>query len=65
MFDAFYDKQKLSTERLLTSLQQTVPLSRTMKEDVDELRKWAVSRARLATSPDAADEGAGKRRLEI
>ncbi len=65
MFDAFYDKAKLDTERLLTSLGQTVPLSRTMKEDVDELRKWAASRARLATSPAAADEAAGRRKLEI
>ncbi|HPC96773.1 MAG TPA: AAA family ATPase [Sedimentisphaerales bacterium] len=65
MFDAFYDKQKLNTERLLTSLRQTVPLSRTMKEDVDELRKWAASRARLATSPETGEEGVGQRKLEI
>ena len=65
MFDAFYDKEALSTERVQASLQLTVPLSRTMKEDVDELRKWATSRARLATSPDAAEEGEGKRKLEI
>lgn len=65
MFDAFYDKQELATERLLGSLRQTVPLSRTMKEDIDELRKWAASRARPATSPDAAQEQEGRRRLEI
>lgn len=65
MFDAFYDKQELATERLLGSLRQTVPLSRTMKEDIDELRKWAANRARPATSPEAAQEEEGKRRLEI
>jgi SpoVK/Ycf46/Vps4 family AAA+-type ATPase len=65
MFDAFYEKQPLATDRVLESLRQTVPLSRTMKEDVDELRKWAASRARPATGPEAAAEGEGKRRLEI
>jgi SpoVK/Ycf46/Vps4 family AAA+-type ATPase len=65
MFDAFYEKQQLSTERLINSLQQTVPLSKTMSEDVDNLRKWAVSRARPATSPEVAEEAEGKRKLEI
>jgi len=65
MFDAFYDKQGLTTDRVLNSLRQTVPLSRTMKEDIDELRKWAASRARPATSPEAAQDGEGRRRLEI
>jgi len=65
MFDAFYDKQELTTDRLLNSLRQTVPLSRTMKEDIDELRKWAASRARPATSPEAAQDGESGRKLEI
>jgi SpoVK/Ycf46/Vps4 family AAA+-type ATPase len=65
MFDAFYEKQELSTDRVRESLQQTVPLSKTMKEDVDELRKWAASRARPATSPETAQEGEGGRKLEI
>ena len=29
-----------------------IPLSRTMKEEIDELRKWAKSRARIANTPD-------------
>jgi SpoVK/Ycf46/Vps4 family AAA+-type ATPase len=65
MFDAFYEKQQLSTDRVRESIQQTVPLSKTMKEDVDELRKWAASRARPATSPEASQEGEGGRKLEI
>lgn len=65
MFDAFYDKQGLTTERVLDSVRQTVPLSRTMKEDIDELRKWAASRARAATSPDAAQGEEGRRKREI
>ena len=29
-----------------------IPLSRTMKEDIDQLRNWAKSRARIANTPD-------------
>ena len=65
MFDAFYEKQQLTTERVLNSLRQTVPLSKTMSEDIDNLRRWSVGRARPATSPDESEEGAGQRRIEI
>jgi SpoVK/Ycf46/Vps4 family AAA+-type ATPase len=66
MFDTFYEKKELTTEGLLASLQQTVPLSKTMSEDVDNLRKWAKGRARPATSAEAAAEGGEERRkLEI
>jgi ATP-dependent 26S proteasome regulatory subunit len=66
MFDAFYGKEKLSTERLLASLRQAVPLSKTMSEDIDELRKWADGRARAATSAEVAKEpGMDRRKLEI
>ncbi len=66
MFDVFYEKQAMTTDRLLKSIGQTVPLSKTMSEDVDGLRKWAEGRARSATSDEAAVEpGADKRKLEI
>ena len=66
MFDVFYEKQDLTTERLLESLRQTVPLSKTMSEDIDTLRKWAEGRARPATSAEvAAEAGEERRRLEI
>jgi ATP-dependent 26S proteasome regulatory subunit len=66
MFDAFYEKKPVTTERLIKSIGQTVPLSKTMSEDVDGLRKWAEGRARLATSAEiAAEAGADKRKLEI
>ena len=66
MFDIFYEKQKMTTKKLVESLQQTVPLSKTMSEDVDGLRKWAEGRARPATSTAAGKEpGADKRKLEI
>ena len=66
MFDSFYEKEKLNTKRLIESIRQTIPLSKTMSEDIDELRKWANDRARIATSPELANEpGADKRKLEI
>ena len=33
-----------------------IPLSRTMKEEIDALRSWAMSRARIANTPDAAPQ---------
>jgi SpoVK/Ycf46/Vps4 family AAA+-type ATPase len=65
MFDVFYEKQSMTTDRLLTSIRQTVPLSKTMSEDIEGLRKWAEGRARPATSPELAEAGADKRKLEI
>jgi len=66
LFEVFYEKQPMTTGRLLESIRQTVPLSKTMSEDVEGLRQWADGRARLATSDEAAVEpGGDKRKLEI
>ncbi len=66
LFDAFYAKEPVTTEKLLGGIQQTVPLSKTMSEDVEGLRNWADGRARSATSAEAATEpGRDKRQLEI
>ncbi|MHC4477723.1 MAG: AAA family ATPase [Planctomycetota bacterium] len=66
MFNVFYEKQKMTTARLLESLQQTVPLSKTMSEDIERLLNWAKGRARPGTSDALAVEpGQDKRRLEI
>ena len=37
-------------EDLLRNITQSIPLSRTMKEQIDALREWAVTRARPASS---------------
>lgn len=66
MFNVFYEKKKMTTEDLLTSIEQTVPLSKTMSEDMDGLRDWAQGRARLATSPELRKEpGTETRKLEL
>ncbi len=66
MFDVFYDKSSFSTQQFLNGIKQTVPLSQTMNEDIDNLRKWAASRARPATSAAlSATPDANKRNIEL
>ncbi len=52
LFDAFYEQRPVCTEDILRTIQQTAPLSKTMSEDVAELRKWAEGRARMGASPE-------------
>jgi len=49
LYDAFYAKQELATTHVFTALSQTVPLARTMAEQVTEQRNWAIGRARNAS----------------
>ena len=48
--------EQLAKDSLFDGLDQAydalVPLSRTMREDIDALRQWAKTRARLANTPD-------------
>jgi len=51
MFSAYTDDRdnpKLQIIHLLNSVKDTVPLSKTMKEQIEFLRKWAKSRAKQA-----------------
>ena len=48
LYDAFYERAELTTPHLLRAIRETVPLVRTMEEQVAELRAWAVGRARPA-----------------
>jgi hypothetical protein len=49
LFDAFYQGTDLGTDHILHELRQTVPLSRTMSEQIERLRHWAEGRARNAS----------------
>src|SRR5438876_1348567 len=49
LYDAFYAKEEITTDHVLTALAQTVPLARTMDEQIDRLRNWADGRARNAS----------------
>ena len=50
LFDAFSKQVKLNTDIIQANLRETVPLSRTMSEDLERLRNWASGRARPASS---------------
>ena len=55
LFDAFAEGRELRTEHIATALRATFPLSRTMGEQITDLRRWAKVRARLA-SPEVPEE---------
>jgi SpoVK/Ycf46/Vps4 family AAA+-type ATPase len=50
LYDAFDTGNDLSSDGLLATLKEIVPLAVTMREKIDEMREWARSRARLASS---------------
>jgi len=49
LYDAFYDRQDITTSHVLAALAQTVPLAKTMDEQIAKLRAWAEGRARNAS----------------
>jgi len=66
MFDSFYEARPLTTDDILGAIGQTVPLSKTMSEDMDRLREWSQGRTRLATSTDVLKkQQSDKRKLEL
>ena len=62
LYDAFAERRQLSTEHVIGALGQTVPLARTMDEQISRLRAWAEGRARNASvarglqEPDAQSQ---------
>ena len=68
LFDAFSKGGDLDTEILAAGLAETVPLSRTMSEELNRLRNWAQGRARTASGPLASaapGTSESRRKLEI
>jgi len=65
LYDAFYDKDQLTTEHVLQALRETVPLARTMDEKISQLRIWAEGRARNASVPRVVSEDDKIRRMEF
>lgn len=51
LYDAFYARQDLHTQHVLAALNQTVPLAKTMDQQIGSLRAWADGRARNASMP--------------
>ena len=49
LFQAFDEGRELEEQDIAASLEATYPLSKTMRENILEMRKWAKFRARLAS----------------
>lgn len=65
LYDAFSAQQELTTEHVLVALGQTVPLARTMDEQINRLRGWAEGRARHASVSKPVDGQSSVRRMEF
>jgi AAA+ superfamily predicted ATPase len=65
LFDSFSRNTDLDTEILRTSLAETVPLSKTMSEELNRLRTWAQGRARPATGGATAGSTEVRRKIEL
>ena len=65
LYDAFYGHQEVTTEHILHALAQTVPLAKTMDEQISRLRAWAEGRARNASTPPDALKTAAGRHMEL
>ncbi len=65
LYDAFYAKQELATEHVLTALGQTVPMAKTMIEKVSAQRAWAAGRARNASTAQSVKIEPESRRMEL
>ena len=50
LYNAFDDTTEMTTDSIITAARQTVPLSMTMRERIEDLREWAEQRARQASS---------------
>lgn len=65
LFDAFSTQNELNTEILKGAIGETVPLSKTMSEELDRLRSWASGRSRSASGAPAQMVDEGRRKIEI
>jgi len=65
LYDAFSAQQELTTEHILHAVRETVPLSKTMDEQINRLRAWADGRARNASVARKPADQAEHRRMEF
>lgn len=63
LYEAFDDDEEdLTMGHLLHAIEQSVPLAVTRKEQISDIRKWAVGRARLTSSSVYKDPTSNKQR---
>jgi ATP-dependent 26S proteasome regulatory subunit len=65
LFDAFSKQEELQTEHIKVSLAETVPLSKTMSEEINRLKSWANGRARPASGTPVTVFPESSRKIEL
>lgn len=65
LYDAFYAQHELTTAYVLEAIRQTVPLAKTMDEQISQLRTWAEGRARNASVPRLSVHQAEPRKVGL
>ncbi len=65
LYDAFDKDEEINDEYLLQGVEETVPLSRTMQEEIASMRDWAKSRARLASRAVELEDRDAVRKIDI
>jgi ATP-dependent 26S proteasome regulatory subunit len=65
LFDALSRQEELSTDLIQRNLAETVPLSKTMNEEMNRLRNWATGRARPASVVQAKIKEETSRKIEF
>jgi AAA+ superfamily predicted ATPase len=65
LFDAFSKGCDLNTDILKAGLAETVPLSKTMSEELNRLRNWAQGRARSASGATSTSTAEVRRKIEL
>jgi len=65
LYEAFYDHSELTQAHVLASLRQTVPLARTMDEQISRLRTWSEGRSRNASVERAPEVQDHRRKVEL
>ncbi|MCX7920174.1 MAG: AAA family ATPase [bacterium] len=67
LYEAFAAHEPLTTALILHNIKETMPLSKTMREEIEQLRQWAEGRARRASSITEPEQikKVEKRKLEL
>jgi SpoVK/Ycf46/Vps4 family AAA+-type ATPase len=65
LFDALSRQEDLNTALIQKNLAETVPLSKTMNEEMNRLRNWATGRARPASVTQAKPKEESSRKIEF
>ena len=54
LHDSFFEDRELETRDILRSIKASVPLSTTMREKIQELRRWSINRVRPVSTAQAS-----------